>query len=1753
MSNLNSESFAQQQINEKTNAKVSSNPSNVQTIYEVHSTLNNNSANHDKDFSNDKSTTKPSEKIFRTSDQDQYENQYENTRDLKSQHDIPSDSENEYELISDFWSDISITKQDNSKDKFEAESQKCIHNAITCHKYYSYDPKILIEYGNDLSKYIPGFYRLLDLCKDEGLQGLDKIIIYEESLKNLCNDIDPLCFKSISEISYAKLNLVSFYLIGCYGNHTLIAKLLLKKNIINEQLYNLLITSHSSIFMDYINKPSLRPGIYLLILNSDLGLIIHWPEVGCYEENGSSQRKKNMVNLHRYLTKLTDYQICFMSDKDLESFDWNFDNSDTSSNEDDENCYNFKVTKSQEGRDDFKIYPGFKVNLSCINEINNRVQYDIPLYPIVIESTTNQSFVTRKLLKEISKLELITNVTADTFPGYLKNKLQDHCIHFNRNTMNMRALEIFVKYGLEMDDELLSSYHGALADAKLQNDMKKNREKNEMNDDIKIIKVMALQKLKESYSYFEQSIEQKDPTEIHLLQKDISNNDLKRIQKKYPKIEYKIVERIQINTYRWKNMKKRYYLTYKIIKDMLKDVNDNDEITESAIETFDNMFKDEEMDPHKLIDKYIQQNSLLSNLFKNFQNKYINEIAQKSIQMTRYNDINFIQELLEIQLFEGYSDANENIIAAFFEEYKIWRESTYSENINGILPQFVFDTELNNKIDQDYKKEKHKIEEDEFARICNEIEKKYEDRPMRLTIINVTEDYLSHSFQIYTEVEIVRPNQLQITIHETSLEQPDSFHIYDDEFYISIPILHSHNSTTFPLDPTTYEFRKISQFDRKFLLILWNKERSRIEIFFNTAYRLAQCFKTSNLIKPFKVLNTSEKVLVAINEPKELIALYDSEKVLLYVFSLNDNRSTLYGHYTNIHLLQWYNNKVPFVKYFLFFKGTEELCFVEDSGRARIFNLINLQFKPAVCNFPPNTVNVLSSPDGSCIVAFVKNKIEVNKPIEKSEETDSIISTDSHNEQNDDDNINETCRAHVCFYTRFDSISKVIDLPANIQSLEFLQFTCINKMQTHLMSFDLKNGCFNSVIVKIILEKNQYRFQEHMQKKSHGHVGHVKFIDSTNIEPKTKLNNLIDVYKLMFEKYPIDSCIDPEQNHSLSLKIALDTDDDEIEKYGEKFEGYISEMFEDLKRSTKKPATILKEFSTSVITFQKLNIENVKFQEKYPSKYKLGEWIIQLCCLIPIQIAVVRNGLFQPLRDELFLNEYDQIEFNEGYGHHVDRIAKNISFGWYEGIFKHFGDKKVKVVSNMGERSCGKSYMLNHLVGTTFDGSTMCCTEGVWMSLVNTNEYIYVALDFEGLKSLERTSQEDLLLVLFNTLTSNLILFKNQFTINRDMSIMFQRFQDGATLFDSDSKLFQAELCIIIKDVPRAIREEIVRLRFNQFITEEEEVNFITKMFKGGLNIIPWPMFNEDSWYKMLATIKKILDKQEAKYENARTFLQASKIIMAKLKICDLSSLDENLIHNCVTILKRLLPTAISHGLEQKDFIIEHLMNHDTGKQIEDPIVKISDILLQDSESSEIFTDSSDCPLNMPGGYPTQLYLEQEKDYWIQVGERSIMADSNISLCNEYEYFAQLSGDLRCYFEEHIQLRKKSSDDSKWFTKLNKFFKYIINRRISRVQDWYAQNTAKFPQDNSDIINGKYAMKHEITKLKLLWTLCGLTCSKCDLKCVKNRNHSEDHDCLTQNLIFESKFLAKIGNFLAKMKNQFHNKWKTDFVQVKLF
>ena len=99
-----------------------------------------------------------------------------------------------------------------------------------------------------------------------------------------------------------------------------------------------------------------------------------------------------------------------------------------------------------------------------------------------------------------------------------------------------------------------------------------------------------------------------------------------------------------------------------------------------------------------------------------------------------------------------------------------------------------------------------------------------------------------------------------------------------------------------------------------------------------------------------------------------------------------------------------------------------------------------------------------------------------------------------------------------------------------------------------------------------------------------------------------------------------------------------------------------------------------------------------------------------------------------------------------------------------------------------------------------------------------------------GVHSIERSAQEDTLLVLFNTAISNLVcvhqsttrssltpipqvLFRNNFALSRDITGLFQSFQSSSTVLDpvANPSLFQSTLVIIIKDVVDSDKAEIAR------------------------------------------------------------------------------------------------------------------------------------------------------------------------------------------------------------------------------------------------------------------------------------------------------------------------------------------------------
>ncbi|CAG8716870.1 11176_t:CDS:2, partial [Funneliformis mosseae] len=111
----------------------------------------------------------------------------------------------------------------------------------------------------------------------------------------------------------------------------------------------------------------------------------------------------------------------------------------------------------------------------------------VPLHPIVIESATNQSFVTRRLIKETIRLQVF-----ELFPYIwdFSSQIKEQRLYIDRKTMDMNSLEILIIYGLKMEDEL-RTFRNEIQVAKIQYEEKKKHEIDTIKKDCYIISNLA--------------------------------------------------------------------------------------------------------------------------------------------------------------------------------------------------------------------------------------------------------------------------------------------------------------------------------------------------------------------------------------------------------------------------------------------------------------------------------------------------------------------------------------------------------------------------------------------------------------------------------------------------------------------------------------------------------------------------------------------------------------------------------------------------------------------------------------------------------------------------------------------------------------------------------------------------------------------------------------------------------------------------------------------------------------------------------------------------------------------------------------------------------------------------------------------------------------------------------------------------------------------------------------------------------------
>ncbi|KAK0467152.1 uncharacterized protein EV420DRAFT_1507486 [Desarmillaria tabescens] len=1489
----------------------------------------------------------------------------------------------------------------------------------------------------DLVHEIPGMYRLLDLISEPGSGGLvDKIIIAQDSLKLFANDKSPGAYVSLTKVDFNVLDRFAIKPVGVYGSKEEIIRFISTRTVVNPSLAHRLLKPQTSL------GPSLRSGLYALDSStSDQLFVIYWPEETTWNDDAISAVRRNRITFMRYLTKVCDQLLCMISSEQAALLVWKENSEDPFMDLDDDadRLFTFEVHKTNEQEENVTMRPGFKINSS---HIAREVTDDIPveaslLHSRMLKGEAYQAFVTVKYKGPQQRQEDVAN------QAYGSMRLQTLlttsgpvCLNPN---LTDQEIAILIEHGLNKRYSLAcDSWKSRTQEIESSVEHFRREEMAKVKpDETAESELAAMLRLaivhsvttrfttlnKEAicpaaiYSDEEttrlnallDNFNAMHPTFRQELQNSMDNNDL-----------------VSINSRPFISGKNKILVTRCI---MMESENLSHEQRRDLIE---NILSSEKSDDIIALTQksqsFVSSFTSLFRLDKPVKTKDF--LAARNMVQTDPHFLSCLNEILgqEVLLQEAITK-----VVDLAEGY-------FRKKIDGVVKKLVGRAVLarekacKTQIDRDVQSRQDARQKDSRKQFIEDIEAQNQGDLSTLIIDNVDITNKWPNFKEYrltaSKIEHVEAS-MEYTVHTLSLSEEHRRGIQMDSSFVPIPHIESTRrlSTPFnlPLSSRILYIHLLASI-KCLLVVDDNRPGGNLYIYLEQLSLLDNAIQHNRHKKMLHKDKLGENFLIAFDEIKRMLLLYASSKLQLHIFAFDETHSTLQGWGSAVNLAPWYASQSVSICHACFVCGTEEILLIDNGYQARIFSLITQQFRPATLSLGSLPQAVYSSPDGACLLLAYTNEDQTT--------------------------------LHAYHWNSFGSSHEIaLQLPPGFSN-DCILSSFVNRNCIHLISLDELSQSCSSVVLDITKKITEFQFKE----KGGNKISHVE-----GSHGSTRHNSLIECFSDVWTRFPVVAAI----QHSIGIgnraqapkAVTFATDRD-----FDKFEPHFSDLIQSFELRTRKPTNdVLKHINVRAVPLSDIPSLVAK-EDTWPvSQFPLGAWLVNLFCLIPIHIAITRENRFLPLKDGVISVEWEKSLL----GAEVGKIIDSVSIGWYESIFQSYMAKKpVRVVSSMGEQSVGKSYTLNHLVDSSFAGSAMRTTEGVWLSVTPTDDALVVALDFEGVHSIERSTQEDTLLVLFNTAISNLVLFRNNFALSRDITGLFQSFQSSSTVLDpaANPSLFQSTLVIIIKDVTDIDKREIVKefsAKFQQIVQDEQDANFISRLHAGRLNIVPWPIIESKSFYSLFLALQKRLDQQVLTHPAAGEFLLTLKTLMAKLKANDWGALSQSLVAHRAQRLLAMLPNALIYGYTEIYPELEPLKNFDT------------DILIDGEDSdARFFLDLSSRPS----------------------AERESTLDR-----------------LRCLWQ--YRHHRQEIPDGDWADALEQHLQRLADMRVSRVRAWIESNLSRFTATHATITELNRAFENAQVDLRSSVALCRMKCTNCNLLCVGSRRHDPDmpHDCQTSH------------------------------------
>jgi hypothetical protein len=292
---------------------------------------------------------------------------------------------------------------------------------------------------------------------------------------------------------------------------------------------------------------------------------------------------------------------------------------------------------------------------------------------------------------------------------------------------------------------------------------------------------------------------------------------------------------------------------------------------------------------------------------------------------------------------------------------------------------------------------------------------------------------------------------------------------------------------------------------------------------------------------------------------------------------------------------------------------------------------LTLDCRPASLQLPQVPRAIYSSPDGSCALVV--------------QEKEGVSTVTAY---------------HWTTFASADGIPIILpDFPVDLDAA--LLTSIVNRNNIHLIGLDVTTQSCRSVILDITCKATEFTFQQERSKAP------------TRQGKDTAHNCLIDCHSDVWTRFPVVAAVKRRTITSSSERqkrtLMFVTDDDQ-----RPFSFYFLEMIRGFTKTSRKPTgDVLKGITVSARTFTSFAHAFLASSEWPISRFRAGEWLADLLCLIPIHIAITLDNRFVPLKDGVLSA---QLEISL-LGAEVNRIVDSLSIGWYESIFQSYWASKV--------------------------------------------------------------------------------------------------------------------------------------------------------------------------------------------------------------------------------------------------------------------------------------------------------------------------------------------------------------------------------------------------------------------------------------------------------------------------------------------